>query len=308
MRPGQLSLRHPWMHRAAPDPDPAGGPGDAAAPAGRAPLGGGADPVATMVVVKIGGSTLGSGDTTLEDLVELRRRGVRPVVVHGGGRIITEWLERQGIRPRFVRGLRVTDDRTLDVVVAVLTGLVNKSLVGGIQALGGGAVGLSGVDGGILRAEADRPELGHVGTVTSVDPSAIAELCSAGRIPVVAPVALNAAPGAAPAMLNVNADLAAGEIAAALGAGRLVMLTDVAGVLDSSRRLIPRLTERQARGLMDSRIVAGGMIPKLEACITALRAGSAARILDGRRPHVLIEALGERAGADPAGRLGTRVG
>ena len=306
MRPGQLRQRHTQMNLvpatppseegpAGPGPEEDASPGPAARPDRAAPL--------ATVVVKIGGSTLGSGDTALDDLVELQRRGMRPVVVHGGGKIISEWLERQGIRPRFVRGLRVTDDRTLDVVVAVLTGLVNKSLVGGIQALGGGAVGLSGVDGGTLRAEARSPELGHVGTVTAVDPSAIAEVCSAGRIPVVAPVALGAAPGAGPVMLNVNADLAAGEIAAALGAARLVMLTDVAGVLDSSRRLIPRLTERQARGLMDSRIVAGGMIPKIEACLTALGSGSAARIVDGRRPHALLDALG-----DAAGSPGTRVG
>ena len=302
MRPGHLRQRHTPMNLVPATPPseegPAGpGPEEDASP-GPAVRSGRAAPL-TTVVVKIGGSTLGSGDTALEDLVELQRRGMRPVVVHGGGKIISEWLERQGIRPRFVRGLRVTDDRTLDVVVAVLTGLVNKSLVGGIQALGGGAVGLSGVDGATLRAEARSPELGHVGTVTAVDPSAIADVCSAGRIPVVAPVAL----GAGPAMLNVNADLAAGEIAAALGAARLVMLTDVAGVLDSSRRLIPRLTERQARGLMDSRIVAGGMIPKIEACLTALGSGSAARIVDGRRPHALLNALG-----DAAGSPGTRVG
>ena len=261
----------------------------------------------SMVLVKIGGSTLGTNDTTLADIVDLQRRGVRPVIVHGGGKIITEWLERQGIRPRFIRGLRVTDDRTLDVVVAVLTGLVNKSIVGDILSLGGRAVGLSGVDGGILRAENDRPELGHVGRVIEVDPSPVVGLASAGLIPVVAPVALNAgAPG--PRMLNVNADLAAGEIAAALGADRLIMLTDVPGVLDSSRRLIPRLTERQARGLMDSRIVAGGMIPKLEACIAALRTVSMAHIVDGRSPHVLLDSVGTEGERQGGRSIGTRVG
>ena len=266
-----------------------------------------------VVVVKIGGSTLGTNDTTLADLVDLQRKGLRPVVVHGGGKIISAWLERQGIRPKFVRGLRVTDDRTLEVVVAVLTGLVNKSLVSEILALGGKAVGLSGVDGGLLRAEVDSPELGHVGRVTCVDPSGVADLVAAGCIPVIAPVALNAG-SASPKMLNVNADLAAGEIAAALGADRLFMLTDVPGVLDSSKRLIPRLTERQARGLMASRIVAGGMIPKIEACLKALSSVSNAYIVDGRRPHVLLESLadagsGVRAGDGNTGRLlGTRVG
>ena len=260
-----------------------------------------------MVLVKIGGSTLGTNDTTIADIVDLQRRGVRPVIVHGGGKIITEWLERQGIRPRFIRGLRVTDERTLDVVVAVLTGLVNKSIVGDILSLGGRAVGLSGVDGGTLRAENDRPELGHVGRVTAVDPSTVVDLASSGLIPVVAPVALNAG-AAGPGMLNVNADLAAGEIAAALGADRLIMLTDVPGVLDSSRRLIPRLTERQARGLMDSRIVAGGMIPKLEACISALKTVSMAHIVDGRRPHVLLDSVSTDDDPHGASSIGTRVG
>ena len=264
-------------------------------------------PSDSSMVIKIGGSTIGSGDTTIEDLVELQRRGFRPVVVHGGGKIITEWLERQGVRPKFVRGLRVTDAKTLDVAVAVLTGLVNKALVGGIQALGGRAVGLSGVDGGILRAEARDPDLGHVGTVTAVDPSAIVDVSSSGRIPVVAPVALNTS-GDGPPILNVNADLVAGEIAAAMGSERLVMLTDVAGVLDSSRRLIPRVTERQARELMNSRIIAGGMNPKLEACITALKAGASARIADGRRPHILMDIVDGPTEADGFGRLGTRVG
>lgn len=265
----------------------------------------------SVVVVKIGGSTLGTNDTTLADLVDLQRRGARPVVVHGGGKVITEWLERQGIRPRFIRGLRVTDDRTLDVVVAVLTGLVNKSLVRGILALGGKAVGLSGVDGGLLQAEVDSPELGHVGKVTKVDPSPIFDLLAVGCIPVVAPVAMNAAGASSGSlgMLNVNADLAAGEVAAALGADRLLMLTDVPGVLDSSKRLIPRLTERQAKGLMDSRIVAGGMIPKLEACLKALSAVSTAHIVDGRRPHVLLESMGDGTGDSRAEHtLGTRVG
>ena len=260
-----------------------------------------------MVLVKIGGSTLGTNDTTIADIVDLQRRGVRPVIVHGGGKIITEWLERQGIRPRFIRGLRVTDERTLEVVVAVLTGLVNKSIVGDILSLGGRAVGLSGVDGGTLRAENDRPELGHVGRVTAVDPSTVVDLASAGLIPVVAPVALNAG-ASGPGMLNVNADLAAGEIAAALGADRLIMLTDVPGVLDSSRRLIPRLTERQARGLMDSRIVAGGMIPKLEACISALKTVSTAHIVDGRRPHVLLDSVSTDGDPHGASSIGTRVG
>ena len=254
------------------------------------------------IVVKIGGSTLGDHDTTLADLVTLQRRGVSPVVVHGGGKVISDWMVKQGVRPKFVRGLRVTDPPSLEIVVAVLTGLVNKSLVASISALGGKAIGISGADGGMLMAEVQDPELGLVGRVVDVNRGPIDAVLDAGCIPVIAPVSLgvSGSPGQDPMLLNVNADTAAGEIAAALGASRLLFLTDVPGVLDSSRRLIPRLTARQARGLMRSRIVAGGMVPKLEACLTAVEGESVAQILDGRSSHALLETLSGEA-------IGTRV-
>ncbi len=258
-----------------------------------------------VVVVKIGGSTLGDHDTTLRDVVELQRRGGRPVVVHGGGKVISEWMAARGVRPRFVRGLRVTDAAVLDIVVAVLAGVVNKSLVSSIQALGGRAVGLSGVDGGLLRAKQGDPDLGLVGDEVAADPEPVRAVLSAGFIPVIAPVAARLpeedAADAGASMLNVNADTAAGRIAAALDADRLVFLTDVAGVMDSSRRVIPRLTERQAHSLMSSDVVAGGMIPKLEACVTALERVGHARIVDGRRPGALLDSLSGRP-------VGTRVG
>jgi acetylglutamate kinase len=254
------------------------------------------------IVVKIGGSTLGDHDTTLADLVTLQRRGINPVVVHGGGKVISDWMVKQGVRPRFVRGLRVTDRPSLEIVVAVLSGLVNKSLVASISALGGRAIGISGADGGMLTAEVQDPELGLVGRVVDVNREPIDAVLDAGCIPVIAPVSLDvsASPGQGAGLLNVNADTAAGEIAAALGASRLLFLTDVPGVLDSSRRLIPRLTARQARGLMRSRIVAGGMVPKLEACLTAVEGESVAQILDGRSSHALLEILSGEA-------IGTRV-
>lgn len=250
------------------------------------------------IVVKIGGSTLGEHDTALADLVTLQRRGVRPIVVHGGGKAITEWMARQGVRPRFVRGLRVTDAAGLDIVVAVLTGLVNKSLVGSIIAAGGQAVGVSGVDGGILRAEVLDPELGLVGRIVDVGVEPIRALVQAGCIPVIAPVALRGEGGG---MLNVNADTAAGEIAAAMGAERLFILTDVEGVLDSSRRVILRLTEDQAKAMVRSRIAAGGMVPKLEACMSALGQVTQTHIIDGRRPGVLLDGMDGKA-------AGTRIG
>ena len=255
------------------------------------------------IVVKIGGSTLGSDDTALQDLVALQRQGVSPVVVHGGGKVITEWMGKQGVRPKFVRGLRVTDAPSMEIVVAVLTGLINKTLVASLLAAGGKAMGISGADGGMLQAQIKEPELGLVGSVVKVNPEPIKAVLGAGCIPVIAPVAVQSSDTSGPSgsFLNVNADTAAGEIAAAFGADRLVLLTDVEGVLDSSRRLIPRLTQRQARGLMHSNLVVGGMVPKLEACLTALKEGSVAQIIDGRRPRALLDALADKA-------LGTRVG
>lgn len=256
------------------------------------------------IVVKIGGSTLGGHDTTLEDLAALQRRGVKSVVVHGGGKVITEWMAKQGVKPKFVRGLRVTDAPSLEIVVAVLTGLINKTLVASLQALGGKAIGISGADGGMLQATIKDPELGLVGSVVQVNPAPIQALLDTGYIPVIAPVAVHLSDGSrdAGSLLNINADTAAGEIAAALGAERLVFLTDVEGVLDSSRRLMPRLTQRQAQGLVRSTFVAGGMVPKLEACLTALKeGGGVAQIVDGRNPRALVDTLLGKA-------LGTRVG
>ena len=274
-----------------------GAPGpDERAPAGRK----GPAPVGT-IVVKIGGSTLGSDDTSIEDVVQQQREDSRPVVVHGGGKLISEWMERQGIRPRFVRGLRVTDKATLEIVIGVLSGVINKAIVAEVNSRGGRAVGLSGVDGGLLKARIGEPELGFVGEITSVDVAPLRALMDSGYIPVIAPVAANVGDVSAGAVLNVNADTAAGEIAAAIGADSLVMLTDVAGVLDTSRRLLPRLTERQARSMVNSNVVAGGMVPKLEACITALGQVRSTHIVDGRKPHVLRELMA-------GGQIGTRVG
>ena len=217
--------------------------------------------------------------------------------------MINEWMQKQGVRPKFVRGLRVTDAPSMEIVVAVLTGLVNKTLVASFQALGGKAMGISGVDGRMLEATVKDSELGLVGSVAQVNPEPIKAVLDAGCMPVIAPVAVDVSDAShrAGSLLNVNADTAAGEIAAALEAERLVFLTDVEGVLDSSRRLIPRLTKRQARGLMRSRVVAGGMVPKLEACLTALKEGGVAQIVDGREPRALLDTLSGKP-------LGTRVG
>ena len=253
------------------------------------------------IVIKIGGSTLGSGDTTLEDVVAMRRRGLAPVVVHGGGQVISRWMERTGAAPQFVRGMRVTDEAALDIVLAVLTGLVNKQLVASMLALGGKAMGFSGADGGILRAKTLDPDLGYVGDITDVDAGPVREMTAMGWIPVIAPVAvgLNGGPGAT--LYNINGDVAAGELAAALEAERLIFLTDVDGVMDAARRTIPRLLPEQAQSLIEGGVAAGGMIPKLEACLKALPHVGTAEILDGRGPHALLDCLEGRG-------KGTRIG
>ena len=235
--------------------------------------------------------------------MSMQRQGYAPVIVHGGGKVISQWMERSGAAPNFVRGMRVTDQPTLDIVVAVLTGLVNKQLVASMLALGGKAVGISGADGGILQATTLDPELGYVGNIAVVDPTPVQQMLAMGWIPIIAPVATGCIGEGmeTEALYNINGDVAAGELAAALGAERLIYLTDVEGVMDASRRTIPRLLQEQARSLIESGVAAGGMIPKLEACLNALPKVGSTQILDGRRPHALMECL------DGKGN-GTKVG
>ncbi len=249
-----------------------------------------------ILVAKIGGSTLGSHDTTLEDIVALQRRGVRPVVVHGGGALISEWLLRHNVPTRFERGLRVTDAETLKVVVAVLAGLVNTELVASINAIGGRAAGLSGADGGLLRCRIAGEALGFVGEIADVDPSVVVRLLDDGFIPVVAPVGV-LWEGERPAaqLLNVNADTAAGAIAAAIGARWLVFLTDVAGVKSREGEVLAELSAEDADRLVSAGVIEGGMIPKVEACLHAARAGAASVIADGRREHALLDVTGDTA-------------
>lgn len=240
------------------------------------------------IVVKIGGSTLGAHDTTLLDLVTLQRNGLEVVVVHGGGALITQWLEIHQIPSRFVRGLRVTDQKSLQVVTAVLAGLVNKDLVATLQRLGGRAVGLSGVDGGLVCGRVQDPELGLVGETDGLDLSVIAALRSNGFMPVVAPLGLNGS-----SILNFNADTLAGDLAAAMRAERLVFLTDVPGVRGVDGQVRNELTPGEARALIEQGAASGGMIPKLEASLRAHSLGTESWIVDGREEHALLKALGE---------------
>lgn len=256
-----------------------------------------------IIVVKIGGSTLGSHDTTLEDLVALQREGWRPVVVHGGGATISEWLNSRDAPTRFVRGLRATDAESLRVVVAVLAGLINKELVAAINALGGQAIGLSGVDGSLIRVRQLDPELGYVGQIERVDSDMLVRLFDAGYLPVVAPLGLLWQDQRLQSqILNINADTVAGEVALALAARWLVFLTDVAGVSGSDGGSLAHLSCQEVTALVDEGTVSGGMIPKVEACLRACEGDTRTAIIDGRQPHALLAAVQQ-------GRfLGTTIG
>jgi acetylglutamate kinase len=258
--------------------------------------------LAEVIVIKIGGATLGSNDTTVEDIVALQQQGKRLVVIHGGGKLITEWLGKQKIDTRFVRGERVTDRATLEVATAVLAGLANKELVAAINNLGGRAIGICGVDGALLQVRMSNAELGYVGEVVKVDTAPLEALLQAGYVPVVATVGLHAFDRAdeAPQILNINGDLAAGEIAATLGAERLIFLTDVAGVGDKAGKLLTRLSASEAEALIANGVASGGMIPKIKACVRALATGVTTCIVDGRQSHALLQEIEGQGG-------GTRI-
>jgi acetylglutamate kinase len=247
--------------------------------------------VGKTVVIKIGGSIHGDG-TALEDVVTLARLGVKPVVVHGGGPMISEWQGKMGLEPKFVDGRRYTDEITLDLARMVLIGKANSDLVAHLVSLGGRAVGLSGIDGGLIRAKLRDPKLGLVGEVTHVDLGPVQALMDAGYLVVVAPSATD--DSGQP--LNVNADSIAGDIARALGAETLVMFTDVDGVKDRTGSVLSALTVEQVKALIGSGEISGGMIPKVEACVRALDTVPRAQILDGRVPHALLGELFTDAG------------
>jgi acetylglutamate kinase len=251
--------------------------------------------VSEILVVKLGGTTIAEQAHVLADVAAVARR--RPVVlVHGGGKRITEWLERLGVPSRFEQGLRVTDAQSLEVAAAVLRGVVNSELVAGLRDLGVDAVGLSGVDGGLLIAERI-PHLGLVASVTGLRRDLLDAVLVGGQVPVVAPLARDAEG----IVCNVNADDAAAGIAAGLGARQLVLLTDVDGVRDGAGEKLGTLTVAEAEHLIESGVIAGGMVPKVRAALSALGwEGAEATIADGGAEHAL-----ERALSDPM--FGTRI-
>jgi acetylglutamate kinase len=257
-----------------------------------------------IIVIKIGGSTFGSGDTTIEDIVSLQKKRVPLVVVHGGGNTVTDWLKRMGVNTKFVRGERVTDLPSLEIVTAVLAGLVNKEITAAINVKGGMAVGISGVDGALIESKARDREMGFVGSIEKVNKKLLEVLLEAGFVPVVSPVSLYALDRAenAPALINVNGDPIAGEIAIALKAKKLIYLTDVDGIKDGSGRTTPVITRAEAEGMVNSGVISGGMIPKINACLRALDAGAVARIINGKKAHTLLAEVNGGDGGTTIGK------
>ncbi|MCC7362895.1 MAG: acetylglutamate kinase [Dehalococcoidia bacterium] len=251
------------------------------------------------LVIKIGGSTLGSADTTFADVATLAKSGDVPIVVHGGGAEASRWLEAMNIPSRFERGLRVTDAQALPVVVAVFSGLVNKRIVAAINAAGASAVGLSGADGRLLECRLADPALGFVGEPIAAHPAAVLALREAGIIPVISSIGW--VPGdTADQLVNVNADTIAGYVARSVGARQLVFLTDVEGVRGPAGTVLPTLTESESRALIADGTIAGGMIPKVEACLGAVAMGVAVQVVDGRQPHMLLDLAGNGTLFQPA--------
>jgi acetylglutamate kinase len=252
-------------------------------------------------VIKYGGHAMGderTAETFARDIVILKTIGINPVVVHGGGPQIGAMLDRMKIQSSFVDGLRVTDAATVEIVEMVLSGTINKQIVTAINQAGGTAIGISGKDGGLIQAEQLKRtkrdpdsniekllDLGFVGQPTQVNPQAIENITASGMIPVIAPIGM----GPNGETYNINADTAAGAIASALKAHKLMMLTDVPGILTKNKELISDINAEEIDGLLADGTITGGMIPKVETCVSALRSGvKQAHILDGRIPHVLL--------------------
>ena len=245
------------------------------------------------IVIKLGGNAIAERkQETLLDIVLLRYVGMQPVLVHGGGPEITAMSERLGLRSEFKDGLRVTDESTIEVVKMVLTGKINPDLVATINRLGGQAVGMSGEDGPSIIAEPQDPALGFVGRVEQVNPEPIQALIGRGYIPVIASIGL----GYDGHSYNINADTVAAEVAVALNAAKMILLTDVPGVLGGDGQVVSELRRDEARQMLAGGAVSGGMIPKLEACLRALDAVPLTHVIDGRTPHALLLELFSDAG------------
>jgi len=246
-----------------------------------------------ILVIKLGGSTLEHQRCVLQDIVWLHTLGAFPVLVHGGGPYINEWLTKLNLPTRFIDGLRVTDAPTLEVVRMVLLGQLNQGLVLMASQMGGKAVGLSGTDGSMVQAHIADERLGFVGQINHIDPTPVLALINQGYIPIIAPLG----EGPDGTCLNINADLVASHLAGALNAEKLIFLSNVAGIRRSDGSLISELSETEARKLIAEGVISGGMIPKVSACLEALATVLRVHIVDGGEEHVLLRELFTDQGA-----------
>lgn len=256
-----------------------------------------------VVVIKFGGHAMGSDqnmDIFARDIVLMQQVGVNPVIVHGGGPMINEMLETLNVKSSFIDGKRVTDSETIKIVEMVLSGNVNKKIVHALNKQGGKAVGLSGKDANLIQCTPEDPKFGFVGKPSKVNPDVLKEMFTAGTIPVVAPIGV----GVGGETYNINGDTAAGAIAAELKADRLLLLTDVSGVKNRNGEVITELNSTDIKKLLESGVIEGGMIPKVNTAVSALEAGTrAVVILDGRAPNACLLELFTEHGAGSIIRL-----
>ena len=253
----------------------------------------------SLSVIKIGGSTINDWDKNLAQLNQILNMGQSIIIVHGGGKTVSEWGSKLGIRPEFVKGLRRTDKDTLEVAISILSGLVNSKLVSYLNSRKINAVGVSGLSGNMIKANVSNQELGLVGEIKTIDTDLIQNLINNNFVPVISPLGINQNPNNIDeSILNINADFVASEIAKTLRANKLIYQTDVDGIKDEKGRVIPKMTLDQAKNLIYSGIVVGGMVPKLQSCIDSMQGVDHSHIINGNGNTLIDIFKGKRVGTE----------
>ncbi len=255
--------------------------------------------ITKLSVIKIGGSTINDWSESLDQINEIIDMGNSLVIVHGGGKTVSHWGSKLGIRPEFVKGLRKTDSNTLEVAISVLAGLVNSKLVSFLNSKKINSVGISGISGGMIKAEIENKDLGLVGQIKSLNTDLIENLINNKFVPVVSPLGINQnSKDNNDKVLNINADFVASEIAKNLNANKLIYQTDVDGIKDEKGRVIPKMTLSQAKNLISSGIVVGGMLPKLQSCIDSMQGVDRSHIINGSDNSLVEIFKGNRTGTE----------
>ena len=253
----------------------------------------------SLNVIKIGGSTINDWDKNLAQLNQVLNMGQSIIIVHGGGKTVSEWGSKLGIRPEFVKGLRKTDKNTLEVAISILSGLVNSKLVSYLNSRKINAVGVSGLSGNMIKASVSNQELGLVGDIKTINTDLIQNLINNNFVPVISPLGINQKPNDIDeSILNINADFVASGIARTLKANKLIYQTDVDGIKDEKGRVIPKMTLDQAKNLIYSGIVVGGMVPKLQSCIDSMQGVDRSHIINGSGNTLIDIFKGKRVGTE----------